>query len=228
MFALLPPVTSGEFSPKLMLDLVGKPDPVILEIGANDGFHTLAFMHFFPKAKIFAFEPDPRAIAKFKAKIDDPRVTLFEMAIGAEDGEAEFHVSSGLPPRLSSENQAAYAEGWDQSGSLRAPKTHKEVWPWCKFDKTIRVPVRALDRWAREHGVRKVDFIWADTQGAEADLIAGGKKTLRRTRFFYTEYSDCEYYEGQPNLAAIAGSLPDFDIVRRYASDVLFKNRRAI
>lgn len=221
MHAPLPPIAPGELTPGQMMSLVGKFDPVILDIGANDGANTLGFLRLFPQAKIFAFEPDPRAIAKFKARIKDSRVTLFEMAVGAEDGMAEFHVSSGFPPGTSEKAQAEYPEGWDQSGSLRAPKTHKEAWPWCKFEKTIRVPVRKLDRWAREHGVRNTDFIWADTQGAEADLIAGGKKTLSRTRLFYTEYSNDEYYEGQPNLAEIANMLPDFDIVRRYQMDVL-------
>ncbi len=220
----LPPVTPGVFNPAYLRQLVGNSASVILEIGANDGSHTLQFLDLFPHARIYAFEPDPRAFAKFKARVVDPRVFAFEMAIGAEDGEAEFHVSSGLPPDLSPEDAINYAQGWDQSGSLRAPKTHRTVWPWCKFEQKITVPVRRLDSWARENGVERIDLIWADTQGAEGDLVAGGIDTLSRTRFLFTEYSNDEWYEGQPDLRKLTAMLPGFDILHRFSMDVLLEN----
>lgn len=145
MQAPLPPVTPGAIGPLYLQKLVGKAAPVILEIGANDGSHTLEFLKLFPNARIYAFEPDPRAFAKFKANVTDPRVSVFEMAIGAKDGEAEFHVSSGLPPNLSPQDRINYPQGWDQSGSLRPPKIHKIVWPWCKFERKIIVHVKRLD-----------------------------------------------------------------------------------
>jgi 2-O-methyltransferase len=127
-------------------------------------------------------------------------------------------------PNYSSEDKINYPEGWDQSGSLRPPKTHKIVWPWCKFERKIIVQVRRLDNWVRENGVHQIDLIWADTQGAEADLIAGGVEALAKTRFFYTEYSDDEWYEGQPNLKKILEMLPNFNIVHRFTMDILLKN----
>jgi 2-O-methyltransferase len=146
------------------------------------------------------------------------------MAIGAIDGEAEFHASSGLPPNFPPEERFNYSQGWDQSGSLRPPKTHKIVWPWCKFEKTMIVQVRRLDSWIRENDLHQIDLIWADTQGAEGELIAGAVEALIKTRFFYTEYSNDEWYEGQPNLTQIANMLPNFSIVHRFTMDVLFKN----
>jgi FkbM family methyltransferase len=224
MPAPLPPITPGEIDPFYLQELVGEAAPVILEIGANDGLTTLAFLKLFPNARIYAFEPDPRAFAKFKATVTDPRVSVFEMAIGAKDDEAEFHVSSGLPTNVTPEARIKYPEGWDRSGSLRPPKTHKIAWPWVKFEKKIIVQVRRLDSWVRENGVRQIDFIWADIQGAEGDLIAGGTEALARTRFFYTEYSNDESYEGQPNLKKIMDMLPNFNIVHRFKEDVLLKN----
>src|SRR5262249_47069254 len=115
----LPPTTPGGLSPAYLAQLLGTDAPIILEIGANDDTHTLQFLSLFPKAKLYAFEPDSRALAKFKARINDPRVRLFEVAIGAKDGSAEFHVSSGLPEEMPPEDRAQYPDGWDQSGSLR-------------------------------------------------------------------------------------------------------------
>jgi hypothetical protein len=84
--------------------------------------------------------------------------------------------------------------------------------------------VKRLDTWAAQNGIARVDFIWADVQGAEGDLISGGKDTLARTRFFYTEYSNDEWYEGQPTLAQIMDMLPNFRILQRYPMDVLLEN----
>jgi FkbM family methyltransferase len=225
MVRSLPPINSGQFGLGLLAYLMqGTEAPLILEIGANDGTHTAQFLGQFPNAQVYAFEPDPRAIAKFKARGPHPRLQLFEMAIGDEDGEAQFHVSSGMRDDWPPEVKIRYPQGWDQSGSLRPPKTHKTVHPWVKFDSTIAVSVRRLDSWAREHAIGRVDFIWADVQGAEGDLIAGGPETLARTRYLYTEYSDEERYDGQPSLSQLLDMLPDFSVLRRYQTDVLLEN----
>ena len=83
-----------------------------------------------------------------------------------------------------------------------------------------------LDSWVQKEGIGMIDFIWADVQGAEADIIAGGKEALRNTRYLYTEYSNTELYEGQVNLNQLLKLLPDFRVVRRYEYDVLLKNGR--
>jgi hypothetical protein len=67
--------------------------------------------------------------------------------------------------------------------------------------------------------------MWADVQGAESDLIEGAARFLRSVRYLYTEYNNDEQYEGQITLAGIANRLAGFELVRRYQSDVLFKNK---
>lgn len=225
MSGSIPPINIGQLGWAYLCQFLERDTQLILEIGANDGSHTDEFVRLFPNATIYAFEPDPRAAAKFKARGHHPRVWLFEIAIGAVDGEADFYVSSGLPEGASPEMKNYYPQGWDQSGSLRAPKSHTAIWPWVKFESKITVPVRSLDSWASERAIKKIDFIWADMQGAEGDLVAGGRETLARTRYFYTEYGDEECYEGQPTLAQLAAMLPNFSILRRWRYDVLFENK---
>ena len=102
---------------------------------------------------------------------------LQQLAIGATNGKAEFHVSSGLPPDANARLKAEYPKGWDQSGSLRTPKTHKEKWPWCKFQRTIRVDVRTLDTKNMEKiGGTKVKQQIVVKEGIEQEI---GKKIVR-------------------------------------------------
>lgn len=214
------PVVPGALTADEIRQLVGKENPVIIEVGANCGQTTVELLRAMPGATIFAFEPEPRAIAKFREAIASPNVHLFECAIGAANGSVSFHQSSGA------EHLHEYREGWDQSGSIRRPNSHLKVWPWVKFEKQITVPITTLDDWSRQHQITGADFIWADVQGAESDLVEGAAQFLRSSRYFYTEYSNDEWYEGQITLADLQKRLPDFDLMRRYVMDALFKNRR--
>lgn len=83
-----------------------------------------------------------------------------------------------------------------------------------------------LDSWAEQNNVNSVDFIWADVQGAEADLISGAHNVLKNTKYLYTEYSNDEQYDGQINLGDMLKMLPDFRLLRVFENDVLLINIR--
>jgi FkbM family methyltransferase len=198
--------------------LIEKSNPLILEIGANCGQTTVEFLREFPGAEIHAFEPDPRAVQKFRAMITSPNVNLVEKAVGARNGTVEFNQSGG--------HEWIDPNGWDHSGSIRKPKNHLKIWPSITFNKTIAVDLIRLDDWSREViGPREIDFIWADVQGAEIDLIQGGALTLARTRFFYTEFSDEECYEGQIDFNQLVQLMNDLGhrVRHKFRGDVLFE-----
>ena len=220
----IPPVTNIDITGAILQKLIGENAATILEVGAHHGNHTAALLRTFPRANIHSFEPDPRAFAVHTKMVSNPRSKLYQMAIGAINGRANFHTSGGLPPGPKAALRANYPEGWDQSGSLRTPKGHIEKYPWCKFYRTISVEVCTLDTWASKHAPGGIDFIWADMQGAEGDLGTEGAKTLARTRFIYCEYSDEELYEGEPTLARLLELMPTFDVVYRLPGDVLLRN----
>jgi len=203
-----------------MYHLIGKHSPTILEIGANCGQSTLTFMEQMPSANVYCFEPDPRAIAKFKAMIHYPNVHLIEAAVGANSGHVMFNQSSGA--------EHIDPAGWDHSGSIRKPKTHLEVWPWVKFESQIAVQLVRLDDWVANNQINDIDFIWADVQGAESDLLIGAQQALSRTRFFYTEFSDEEWYEGQINFDTLYSLLPGFSLLHKFSHDALIVSNAEI
>src|SRR5208282_4863125 len=139
-------VTVTPISHEAIAALVQEPDPTILEIGCNDGRDTLAFLSVMPQAKIYCFEPDPRAIARFKTHLGPSfdKVKLFEGAVSDRTGRIDFHMSDGDDPKLS--------EGWDLSGSIRRPKNHLRKYPWITSEKTISVGACQLDGWCAKNG----------------------------------------------------------------------------
>ena len=213
-----PPVTDSAITKELICQLVSKPNPTIIEIGCHDGTNTHWFLDIFDSPRIFCFEPDPRAVLRFKQNIGNrPEISLFEYAISNKNGETTFYMSSGQ------ESEIMPGE-WDCSGSIRKPKNHLIVHPWCKFEKKIIIETKTLDTWRKEQSIDKIDFIWMDVQGAEIDVIRGGRNALRKTRYLYTEYSNKELYEGQISLKYLLKELVEFDVIVRYPDDILLKN----
>lgn len=178
-----------------------------LELGAHCGTDT-AWLAQIPGVTIHALEPDPR-----NQQPSRPNVTMHRAAVSDVDGRSEFVLS-----------KAGWGQEWTHSSSLRRPKNHLVRYP-VTFGDTIEVETVALDSLARRLGISTVDFIWADIQGAEGEMVRGGLDLLRRTRYLYTEYSDDELYEGQSTLADILAMLPDYRVVEMWPDDVLLENR---
>lgn len=203
-------------------ELLGRDDPVILEIGAHHGEDTMRFLETFPRGMVYAFEPDPRCRAVLDANLKGhDRCVRTPVAIGAFDGFAPFYQSHGIPPGTRWQD----VTDWDHSGSLRKPTGHLQRHPWCTFTEGPEVVVMRLDSWLRTCGPRGgIDLIWADVQGAEGDLIAGGAGALSRTRFFYTEFADSPQYDGQPTLAEIRAMLPAWELLGIYGENALLEH----
>lgn len=178
--------------------LLGTQNPVVFEIGCNDGLDSLALCNLFEQIKLVCFEPEPRAINAWKNPANKlvGRATLYENALSDSDGVAEFYQSSGTHPRSNKGD-------WDYSGSLNTPTGHLEYSPWVKFESKIQVPTITLDTFMRTNpAFTHIDLMWMDVQGGESKVLDGAKETLPKIKYVYTEYGHWEkpLYEGQMSL----------------------------
>ncbi len=187
--------------------------PTVLEIGAAEGEDTVRYVQALIDLnrpyRYIAFEPDERNIWHLERVRDKMAFELCPMAVGHRDHGVIWWPSNH-----------------PYSGSVKEPKEHLSLYPGIKFGQPKTVPMTKLDSLA----IGKVDWIWCDVQGAEDLVLAGGQETFRRTRYFYTEYLECEAYEGQIGRDEIHRRLPgSWRIVEDYHSwekggDVLFEN----
>lgn len=215
-----------DFTANNLHRLIGCDDGLILEIGANEGDSTADFVAQMPRALIRCFEPDPRAVAKFKARKFPDNVRLYEVALSDKIGTAEFHQSDGRPPGKCWEG---YGNHWDKSGSLLENHRHTKYARWLSFLPPIRVPTTTLDTWAGEHLPTDavLDFAWVDVQGAEALVLAGGQETVKRLRYWYCECDPRPLYRGMAKKQDIVALLPGFEFVEEFGGyNFLFKNTR--
>jgi FkbM family methyltransferase len=75
-----------------------EPPRTIIEVGSHYGQDTIRLRKAFPKARIIAFEPDPRNIYQAKLARVHLHVEYVEAALSDTDGAATFHLSDGIPP----------------------------------------------------------------------------------------------------------------------------------
>lgn len=197
----------GDIRQWLQARFGGPGRKTFLELGAHTGTDTV-WLAKLPGVTLHALEPDPRNVPP-----PHPNVFVHRLAIAERDGRVPFLLS-----------REGWGKEWTYSSSIRAPKNHLRWYP-VTFGPTIEVEAVSLDSLVDRFGLGPIDFIWADIQGAEGDMIRGGSRALARTRYLYTEYSDDELYEGQPSLAEIKALLPDFSVIELWPGDVLLENR---
>lgn len=203
-------------------DLVGTA-PLMLEIGSHDGSDTVKFLGAMPAARIVCFEPDPRPVVEFTRRLEhDSRVKLFCEAVAESDGETAFYASTG---------EVGEHEDWDFSGSLQRATGHLLHSPEIKFKDPVTIQCMRLDTWLTDFNVGAwsitgPDFIWADVQGGQRRLIAGGRTTLALTRYLYLECHHEPLYENEPTQDELIAMLPGFEPLAIYELDnILFRNR---
>jgi 2-O-methyltransferase len=188
-------------------------NPVVLEIGAAEGEDTVRYLGALIALKrpfrYIAFEPDERNIWHLERLKEKIPFELIPSAVGDKNGLASWKASNH-----------------PYSGSVKEPKEHLTLYPYITFGERDSVGMVRLDDCVEG----KVDWIWCDVQGAEDLVIAGGQETFKRTRFFYTEYLECEAYQGQIGRDEIHRRLPgNWVIAEDYRSwekggDCLFQN----
>lgn len=211
------------------MDIIKKIDEILmpfhqitfLELGACDGYHTNLLYNMLKvnhNVNYHAFEPNIQLLHNIDLSYPHLRgsVKFHNKAVGDKDGVAKFYISGGFGI---DDGQNYYG-----SSSIKKPKLVVEAFKGMEFTES-NTEVITLDSFCLLNDIHIIDFIWADIQGAEIDMIKGGEKSLRNTRYLYTEYCDAELYDGEVGLKEICKLLPDFELVHDFGGDALFKNK---
>ena len=204
--------------------------PFVIEFGACDGYHTDIMLDILnsvrPNCRYHIFEPVQELVNQIDMRIGrfkstNPNIKVFTEAVGSETGTFTFYQSGG-----GRTENGRIVENYYGSSSIRKPKLVTEAWKEMTFTETICNSI-TFDDYIKREGLegQVIDFIWADIQGAEIDLILGGKEAFKNVRYFYTEYCDSELYEGEIPLEKILELMPDFEVVEDYIGDVLLRNK---
>lgn len=190
--------------------------PIFFEVGAANGEDTERISNINKNVIYYAFEPDVRNIESLKAR--KLNINMIESAVGSYNGKTIFYMSSGTNPTYGYEHTL--------SSSTKRPRKHLEVFPWCKFDRIVNADICTLDNFCKNEKIKYIDFLWSDIQGAEADLIKGGRRILTNTAYLYLEYSSTPMYDNQYTYEQLIDLIGNqFEVVHKFSGDVLLRNK---
>lgn len=151
---------------------------VILDIGSRDGDQAVEFKQALPDAEVIAFECHPDLVRQFTKGI-----RLVKKAVTNVTGTVPFYA-------IFQSNKGA--------SSLFEPKDR--ILPWDDTPRYNEVEVEAtrIDDWAREAGIKQIDAVWMDIQGAELLALEGFGSMLDTVKVIATEVEVKPVYEGKP------------------------------
>lgn len=136
-----------------------RPGDVVLEAGSNIGSHTVALSRFAGKSgRVHAFEPQDHAHQVLCANLITNgclNTWVYQSAVGAQNGFADL-------PEF----------------DIEAPNNFGCVSFLYKDRVTRQVPMRTID----SLNLDRLDFLKADIEGFEFEMLAGCAQTLQRCR----------------------------------------------
>lgn len=140
--------------------LESKASPVILDVGANIGTHSIEWARSLPNSQIYAFEPARSTLDLLIANVQrndlQQRITVKGDALASTVGTAEFFEST----------DSAYS-------SLRPN-------PLNPVQKQYTVPTTTVDAFIEDHAISRLDLLKIDVEGFESDVLRGATATLEK------------------------------------------------
>lgn len=137
-----------------------RPDPHILDCGANIGISVLYFKQKYPQARIIAYEADPGIFAVLQQNIKGNGITDVELhnkAVWSSETNVQFNVEGADGGRI----------GRESGGN------------------SVFVPTVGLASLVRD---RSFDFVKIDIEGAEVEVLRDGDAYLDRLQYVFVEF----------------------------------------
>ena len=172
----------------------------VLDVGANTGQYRATLRRHGYTGDILSFEPLSEAHAALVRKAtDDPRWEIYpRCALGRTEGETSIHiagnsVSSSLLPML---------------------ELHADAAPDSVYVGSEMTRVQTLDAALAGRAMAQQRlYLKIDTQGFEAEVLAGAPKTLGAVQALELEVSLRPLYAGQPTWQDLSDMLRDAGFV---------------
>jgi FkbM family methyltransferase len=141
-------------------------DGVIFDVGAHAGQMAKLFAEMAPQGRVYAFEPGAYALAILRpmVRMKGRRcISIHPIAFGAKPGA----LTLSTPIK--------------RSGSMGFGLSHLGEGGEGQVFKH-EVAVETIDRFVAQEGIERLDFIKADIEGWEMQMLLGAKETLSRLR----------------------------------------------
>jgi len=157
--------TDGNLAAGKVFDVTVKPGDTVIDAGAWIGdFSAYAAVK---GARVYAFEPVAETFALLR-KTAELNGGIYPVRQGLGSGDSDMTIF--IDVNNSGANSLSNTEGKQQQQTIH---------------------IGALDKFVEERGITKIDFIKADIEGAERDMLKGARGVLQK---FAPKLAICTYH----------------------------------
>lgn len=158
------PAFSGE---KKLLKTIKKQlpnNPVMFDVGANQGQYTSLLFSEIPEALIYSFEPSLSAFNKLNQKLGDHRnIHFYNLGLSDVKGVKKLYASkeASVQSTFISKNQSLFVED---------------------------VSVTTIDLFCEENDIEHIHFLKIDVEGFEFQVLSGAKRLLNQKKIDFIQF----------------------------------------
>jgi FkbM family methyltransferase len=158
-------------------NILGKDNPVILDVGANVGQFCNAAKLFFPEATIYSFEPDPSVFEQLRNNTAHLKnVTIFNNGLSDHDEKLSFYV-----------HELSGMSSFKQYPDVEYDQAHVKQLEVKRLDDMLPADL-------------KIDLLKVDVEGFELKVLSGSKQTISRSEFLLIEVGLAREQAEETNL----------------------------
>ncbi len=174
---------------------IGRDNPVVIDVGANVGDMVARFLEAFPRATVLAMEPHPQTFDRLRHRFAAmAQVRPRNAGVSGKGGTATLHAFTN--PAINALSPVAAGAGQLMDGQIE---------PLAQ----VPVTLQTLGDILREEKLEAVDILKLDTQGHEAEILAGALEELSsgKVRYVLTELIFSSLYKEQSRAGDVISIL---------------------
>ena len=187
-------------SQKTLEYLIGDDNPIIFDLGANDGASTDEFKKWWPNSTVHSFEPQEECWFEFNKVLkiyNDGSVIFNKIAVGNRSTDNKKFYTHDISTGLSGFNKINTKSS--DSIDINKLKKNGDIDKLEKYRKSFNnertVQVIRLDDYMNDNDIDSVNLVKIDCQGAEPEILEGFGNRLSDVHVVVTELMLYDLYE---------------------------------
>jgi len=192
----------------------------LIDVGSNKGQFSILARLYFPKLKIYSFEPQLDQLNIQKKNLGKKNIKYFNNALGNKNKKIKFFITKRK-----------------DSSSLLHPHLNLQSY---KIINVKQIFINSLDNILKKKNIKKPIILKIDTQGYELEVLKGSKNILAQVDYILCEVSYLNAYKKQVKANNLINYLKkkSFKVTLRlnkslyrkklFQEDILFRNSKTI